>query len=285
MAGDTPIAVVKVAVVKVGGEILLEPGERSALAGNIKSLIDAGWQVVVLHGGSPQISRLQEIHGLTPNIVAGRRVTAEADLRVVKQAVAGEANVDLTAALQKAGVAAFGCHGASGRLVEAVKRPPRVMAGAGPEPIDLGEVGDITAINGELLRGLLDLGLVPVIATLGIGTGEDAGRIFNINGDTTVARIAVALEADLLLLTTWIGGVFKDLADPESRIRDITPADARALIADGTIQGGMIPKVEEAVSLLEHGVGNIAIVSGAEAGTFLAVAGGTGEFGTRIHKG
>lgn len=283
MAAENPGT--PIAVVKVGGEVLLDPPELSGLAENIKSLIDEGWQVVVLHGGSPQISRLQEMHGLTPNIVAGRRVTGEVDLQVVKQAVAGEANVDLTSALQKAGVAAFGCHGASGRLVEAVKRPPRVMAGAGPEPIDLGEVGDITGINSGLLRGLLDLGLVPVIATLGIGAGEDKGRIFNINGDTTVAQIALALQAELLLMTTKIGGVFKDLDDPGSRIGDITPEQALALIADGTIQGGMIPKVEEAVGLIEGGVGNIAIVSGASPGTFLAVANGTGEFGTRIHSG
>ncbi len=268
-----------VAVVKVGGDVLLDEAERTGLAANVKSLIDEGWRVVLLHGGGPQINRLQEKHGLVANKVGGRRITSAADLLVVKQAVAGEVNVDLTSELQRAGVAAFGCHGASGRLIQAVKRPPRIISGAGPDPINFGEVGDVTGINGGLLRGLLDLDLVPVIATLGI---DEDGRIFNINADTTVVRIARELTADLLLLTTKVGAIFKDLADPESRIKTIDRARAVALIADGTIQGGMIPKVEEALSLLDAGIGAIAIVGGANPKAFLAVARGTGEVGTRI---
>ncbi len=271
----------KVAVVKVGGDVLLDDAERTGLASNVQSLVDQGWQIVLLHGGGPQTNRLQEKHGLVPNKVAGRRITGEKDLLVVKQAIVGEVNMELTSALQKAGVSAFGCHGASGRLIEAVKRPPRVMSGAGPDPIDFGEVGDVIGINGSLLKGLLALGVTPVIATLGVGEG---GRIFNINADTTVVQIARELNADLLLLTTQVGAVFEDLDRPESRIKEITPESAQTLIDSGIIQGGMIPKVEEAVSLLDEGVGSIAIVSGRETGAFLSVASGEGRFGTLIHK-
>lgn len=268
-----------IAVIKVGGDVLLDQKEREGLAQNIKDLKDQGWQIVLLHGGGPQTNTLQEKHGLTPNKVAGRRITSEADLTVVKQAIAGEVNVNLTAELIKAGLPAFGCHGASGKLIKASKRPPTLVTGAGPEPIDFGEVGDVESINGELLQGLLDLGVIPVIATLGV---SDSGRIFNINADTTVVQIARALKADLLLLTTGVGAVFRDLKQPDSRIKQVNRQHAKDLINEGVIQGGMIPKVEEAMTLLSEGVGSIAIVSGRHLGAFQAAANGTGEYGTRI---
>ena len=121
--------------------------------------------------------------------------------------------------------------------------------------------------------------MIPVIATLGIS--EDAD-VFNINADTTVVQIAKALKAKLLLLTTQVGGVFKELKDPESRIAQVDRQQAKQLIEQEIIQGGMIPKVEEAMTLLSEGVETIAIVSGKHPGAFLAVADGTGEYGTRI---
>ncbi|MDH5433918.1 MAG: acetylglutamate kinase [Gammaproteobacteria bacterium] len=269
----------KIAVVKVGGDVLLDVNEREGLAANIKDLIDNQWQVVVLHGGGPQVNTLQEKHGLIPNKVAGRRITSKADLLVVEQAIAGEVNVNLTAELQKKGVNAFGCHGASGKLIQANKRPPVVVTGGGDEPIDFGEVGDVVAINHDLLKGLLELDVTPVIATLGI---SNKGDIYNINADTTVVQIAAALKADLLLLTTAVGAVFKDINDPDSRIKQINPAQAKELIAEGIIQGGMIPKIEEAMKLLEQGVNSIAIVSGSHTGAFISVANQQGDFGTLL---
>lgn len=268
-----------IAVIKVGGDVLLDRQEREGLAQNIADLRSEGWQVVLLHGGGPQVNELQEKHGLIPNKVAGRRITSSQDLVVVKQAIAGEVNVNLTSELIKAGLPAFGCHGASGQLISASKRPPIVVTGAGPDPIDFGEVGDVAAINGELLKGLLKLDVIPVIATLGV---SEEGRIFNINADTTVVQIARELSADLLLLTTGVGAVFRDLKQPESRIKQVDREQAKALIEEGVIQGGMIPKVEEAMKLLSEGVDSIAIVSGRHPGAFLSVATGTGEFGTRI---
>ena len=269
----------KTAVIKVGGDVLLDQQEREGLAQNIKDLRSDGWQIVLLHGGGPQVNSLQEKHGLTPNKVAGRRITSADDLVVVKQAIAGEVNVNLTSELLKAGLPAFGCHGASGHLIQATKRPPVVVTGAGPDPIDFGEVGDVSAINGDLLKGLLALDVIPVIATLGV---SDEGRIFNINADTTVVQIARSLRAGLLLLTTGVGAVFRDLSEPESRIKQVSREQAKALIDEGIIQGGMIPKVEEAMTLLSEGVDSIAIVSGRQEGAFLAVANGTGESGTKI---
>jgi len=270
-----------IAVVKVGGDVLLDKTEREGLAQNIQQMIAAGWSMVLLHGGGPQVNRLQEKLGLVPNKVGGRRITGLDDLQVVKQAIAGEVNVDLTALLISYGIPAFGCHGASGQLIQATKRPPIMVSGEGDNLIDFGEVGDVSHINSDLLKGLLALNQVPVIATLGIG---EQGRIFNINADTTVVQIAKALSADLLLLTTAVGGIFEDLAKPDSRIKQVNRKQAKALIANGVIQGGMIPKVEEAMGLLDHGVGSIAIVGGKVKGAFLSVAQGDGEVGTRIVK-
>jgi len=269
----------KIAVIKVGGDVLLDAKESNGLADNIKDLRTNGWSIILLHGGGPQVNRLQQLHGLIPNKVAGRRITSEQDLLVVKQAIVGEVNVNLVSELTKVGLPAFGCHGASAGLIQAQKRPPILVSGGGDKPIDFGEVGDVTEINSKILFGLLDLDLIPVIATLGIGK---SGRVFNINADTTVVQIAKSVKANLLLLTTQVGGVFKDLDDPQSRIKQVNREQARQLINDGIIQGGMIPKVEEAMTLLDEGVETIAIVSGKSSGAFLAVADGTGEFGTRI---
>ena len=269
----------KIAVIKVGGDVLLNEDESTGLANNIKDLREQGWSIVVLHGGGPQVNRLQEHHGLVANKVAGRRITSKQDLLVVKQAIAGEVNVNLVSELIAVGLPAFGCHGASGNLIKATRRPPVKITGGGDLPIDFGEVGDVIGINGELLKGLLDLDLIPVIATLGV---SEKGEIFNINADTTVVQIAKSLKAKLLLLTTEVGGVFKQLSDPSSRISEVNREEANMLIDSGIIQGGMIPKVEEAMTLLSEGVEIIAIVSGKHHGAFTAIADGTGKYGTRI---
>ena len=270
----------RIAVVKVGGDVLLSDVERTGLGPNIRDLRALGFSVVVLHGGGPQATRLQERLGMTAVKVAGQRVTSPDDLVVVAQAVCGEVNVALTCVLLGAGVPAFGCHGASGSLVQAVKRPARKVVGGGDLPIDYGEVGDVVAIRTELLTGLLDLDVVPVIATLGVEV--DTGRPFNINADTTATEVARALSAELLLLVTAVGGVFRDVLDETTRYTTVTTSVARALIRDGVIVGGMIPKVEEALAVIEAGVGAVAILGAGQPGAFLAAARGDGSLGTRI---
>lgn len=279
---DTPVANPRqkpIAVLKVGGDMLLKSSDREGLASNIADLHSAGWHCVVLHGGGPQVNALQKLHGLVPNKVAGRRITSQADLTVVKQALCGEVNVDLISALIAAGLPAFGCHGASGALIQAQKRPPVHVSGQGDELIDFGEVGDVSGINNELLFALLDAGQIPVVASLGI---DSSGRVFNINADTTVAAIASALQADLLILSTMVGGIYADIKDSNSRFSEVTPTLAKQLIIDGVITDGMIPKVEEALGLLNKGVASIAICNAAQKGSFLDIANGRGSVGTRL---
>ena len=266
-----------VAVIKVGGDMLLNHSDRHAFAVNVKDLVQAGWRCVVLHGGGPQLTALQALHGLVSNKVDGRRITNLADLKVVKQALCGEVNVDLVSALIRQGLSAFGCHGASGKMIQAVKRPPVDMGEHGL--VDFGEVGNVVTINKTLIETLLTADLVPVIASLGVG---DCGRIFNINADNTVSAIACALKPDLLILSTKIGGIYRDINDPESLISNITPKLTEALISDNIITDGMIPKVQESLSLLSRGVPNIVITNAAKNGAFLALANGSGEIGSRL---
>lgn len=268
-----------IAVVKVGGDILLDEAQVMGLADNVQYLLQEGWRVIILHGGGPQLSTMQARVGITPRKVAGRRVTSNDDLVLVKQVLCGQVNVDLVAALQARGVNAFGCHGASGRLIVADKRPPVAVSGDDSGPIDFGEVGDVSVVNSVLLRGLLGLSVVPVIASLGVGID---GRIFNINADTTVVEVARQLSAQLLIFVTSIGGIYKDIKDPKSRFSELTPASARYYIETGVIVDGMIPKVEEALSLLESGVQAIAISNAHDQRAFLSIAQGKNTFGTRL---
>jgi acetylglutamate kinase len=265
-----------IAVIKVGGDVLLGESERTGLAQNIRDLSNANWQIVILHGGGPQVDNLQKLHGLETKKVGGRRITSPEDLVVIKQAICGEANTNLVQLLQDFGINAFGCSGNSGKLIQATQRPPRVTSGAGSDPIHFGEVGDVTGINTQLILHLMDAGLVPVIATLGVE--KNSGRIFNINADTTVVQIAKFIKADLLLLSTSVGAIFEDLSKPETRIKRINSIIAAELIGKQIIQGGMIPKVEEALKV----PCKVAIVGPQISGAFISIADGKTDFGTTI---
>ncbi len=270
----------RLAVVKVGGDILLDDIQREGLAVNVRSLLDDNWQVIILHGGGPQVNRLQGQLGIEPNKVQGRRITSKNDLKVVKQAIAGEVNVDLVSVLTRQGVNAFGCHGASGQLIQAVKRPPMLMPEMSNEAIDFGEVGDVVGVNSALLTSLLTAGVVPVIATLGV---DVSGRIFNINADTTVVKIAENMSADMLLLVTAVGAIYRDINDPASRIPAMHSKVADDYIRQKVIQGGMVPKVEEAFRLLQEGIERVVILSASKPDAFASVAKGENRYGTILH--
>ena len=271
----------RLAVIKVGGDILLDEIQRSGLAKNIIGLLNENWRVVVLHGGGPQLSAMQSRCGIEPRKVAGRRITSQEDLVLVKQVLCGQVNVDLVSLMYAHGVNAFGCHGASGKLIQANKRPPIKVSGGGAEPIDFGEVGDVTLINTELLSSLLSADLVPVIASLGINANGD---VFNINADTTVVQIARQMSAELLVFVTGIGGIFYDIKDPASRFTELDETTARQHIDNGIIVEGMIPKVEEALSLITSGVGTVAIVDTRDPSAFASIAKGNADYGTLIRE-
>jgi acetylglutamate kinase len=246
----------KTIVVKLGGEIAGGP-ELDLVADDVRALVAGGDRVTIVHGGGPQASALQKRLGLQPTMVAGQRRTDAATLEVMKYVIAGQLNVDLCARLLARGVRAVGLHGASGHAIRATKRPPRVMAGAGPDPVDLGLVGDVEGFNLPLLATLHGAGYVPVLACLGC---DAAGQPLNINGDTVASQLAGALAADALVLVTSAPGVLRDVADPASRVPRIARADFERMVADGTVSGGMIPKLQESFDVLKGGARSVVIV-------------------------
>ena len=243
-------------VVKLGGEVVASP-ELDAIAEDLRALVQGGHRVAVVHGGGPQATALQKRLGQEPRIIAGKRYTDEATLDVMKYVVAGQLNVELCARLLAHGVMGVGFHGASGHMIQARRRPPRVMTGAGPEPVDLGLVGDVTGFNLGLLSDVQERGAVPVLACLGC---DAAGQALNINGDTVASQLAGALRADALVLVTSTPGVLRDVKDPASRIATMRKADFERGVAAGTISGGMIPKLEESFAVLEGGAKSVVIV-------------------------
>jgi acetylglutamate kinase len=246
----------KAIVIKLGGEIVQGP-ELDLVADDVRALVEAGHRVTMVHGGGPQASALQKRLGLEPRMIAGQRQTDAATLEVMKFVVAGQLNVDLCGRLLAHGVRPVGLHGASGHALRAVRRPPRVMAGAGPDPVDLGLVGDVTGFNLELLGDLHARGYVPVLACLGC---DDRGQALNINGDTVASQLAGALRADALVLVTSAPGVLGDVKDPASRIPRIARGDFERMVADGTVSGGMIPKLQESFDVLKGGARSVVII-------------------------
>jgi len=267
---------VKTVVVKIGGEVVDSP-EMDAIAADVRVLVEGGNRVTIVHGGGPQATALQRSLGIETRMVAGRRYTDEATLEVMKNVVAGRVNVDVCAHLIKNGVLGVGLHGASGLAVAARRRPPRVMAGAGPDPVDLGLVGDVVGFNLPLLGDLWARGYVPVLACLGC---DDKGQLLNINGDTVASQLAAALRADALVLVTSAPGVLRDIRDPGSRVPRIDHAAFERGVADGSIFGGMIPKLEESFAVIHEGARSVVIVGGLGPGDLARAVLEPGSVGT-----
>ena len=266
----------KTIVLKLGGEIVRSP-ELDVVAHDLRALVDGWNRVAIVHGGGPQATALQKTLGLETRMVAGRRFTDPATLEVMKYVVAGQLNVDLCGRLLANGVMGVGLHGASGHAIQARRRPPRPMQGAGPDPVDLGLVGDVVGFNLPLLGDLFERRYVPVLACLGC---DERGQALNINGDTVASQLAGALGADALVLVTSTPGVLRDVNDPATRVPRITRAEFEALVADGTISGGMIPKLEESFEVLRGGARSVVIVGRLADGDLLRAVTEPGAAGT-----
>ncbi|MFO0611767.1 MAG: acetylglutamate kinase [Polyangiaceae bacterium] len=264
-----------VIVLKFGGEVIAS-ADLPVLAADVAKIAEERG-VIIVHGGGPQATKLQEQLGQKPVKVAGRRVTDEATLDVMKMVVAGKLNVDLSAALLRAGARPIGLNGASSLAIAAEKRPARVYPGAGPDPVDLGLVGDVTGLNVPLLGLLIDHGYTPVLACLGAAAD---GTVFNINADTVANRVAVSLKAASLVLISDVPGVLRDVKDPASRIPSLTVDQGTELIASGVVKEGMIPKLEESFAAIADGVRRIHIVGRIRAGDLAREVASPGSVGT-----
>jgi acetylglutamate kinase len=265
-------------VVKIGGEVV-GSGEAAVLAADLRELVSGGARVAIVHGCGPQATELQKRLGIETKQVAGRRITDEATLDVMKMAVAGKLNVDLCAILVAAGLSPVGLHGASSLVVQAARRPPKVYPSAGPDPVDMGLVGDVTGFNMALLDTLWSAGYVPVIACLG---ADASGGVYNINADLVGNQLAAALRARRLFLVTSTPGVLRIASNPSTRIPQMTRAAAQHAIAEGSVTGGMIAKLEEAMAVVDQGVGAIHILGKLGPGDLVRAVREPGSVGTTI---
>lgn len=241
----------KVVVVKYGGNALAGATEADALALFAEDIVLmrlVGMKPVVVHGGGPQISDLMTRLGKEPEFRHGLRVTDAETVDIARMVLVGQVNPQLVAAINVHGNYAVGVSGEDAGLIKATARDP-----------ELGFVGEVARINPGILHGLLDDEFVPVVATIGT---DEHGQAYNINADTVAGAIAEALSAEKLVYLTDIEGLRRDVDDPDSLIAQTTADQLEHLMADGTIAGGMIPKVRSCVHAVRHGVRRAHILDG-----------------------
>ncbi|MFB3881324.1 MAG: acetylglutamate kinase [Armatimonadota bacterium] len=237
-------------VIKYGGAAMVDDGLRVEVLKDIVLLEHVGLHPVVVHGGGPEISEMMRRLGKQPEFVDGQRVTDAATVEIAQMVLTGKTNPDLVTAIQQQGGRAIGLSGKDGAMVLARKQ-------AGEK--DLGFVGEVAEVRAELVRGLLEDGLIPVIAP--IAAGAD-GETYNINADHFAGRIAGPLGASKLVLLTDVRGVLRDKSDPESLVSELAVGAARKMIADKQIESGMIPKVRACLEALAGGVERCHIIDG-----------------------
>jgi acetylglutamate kinase len=235
-----------VVVIKYGGSAMVDPDLQESFAADVTLLSLVGLKPVVVHGGGPQISAAMERAGIEPEWVDGLRVTDAATIDVVQEVLAGTVNPSIVKNLVGHGARAIGMTGIDGGLITAEARDPR-----------LGFVGKVSAVDTELVGGLLDQGVVPVIAP--IARGAD-GEVYNLNADTAAAAIARNLGAQKLIYLTDVEGIYADPSDAKTLLSRLTLDEARDLVP--TMAGGMLPKVESCIAALEGGVAQAHILDG-----------------------
>ena len=245
-------------VIKYGGHAMTDEGLKLAFARNISLLKLVGIHPVVVHGGGPQINQMLTKLEIKSEFRQGHRVTDKATMDVVEMVLVGSVNKSVVNLINKTGSCAVGLSGKDGMLLEARKLAMTISHGQEqpPEIIDLGNVGEVTRVNTQLLNSLIQDGFVPVIAPVGVDT---EGRTYNINADSVAGAVAGALKAKRLLMLTDVAGVL----DKEGKlIAHLSSSDIPALKADGTLSGGMIPKIDCCLDALSKGVDRVTIVDG-----------------------
>jgi acetylglutamate kinase len=267
-------------VVKYGGHAMGQDHLASEFGRDIALLKQVGINPVVVHGGGPQINAMLTRLAIKSTFIDGLRVTDAAMVEVVEMVLAGSVNKQVASIINRAGALAVGISGKDGGLIRARKLARTVQD---PDSeiervLDLGFVGEPVFIDTRVIHALTGAGLIPVIAP--VGTGED-GETYNINADTAAGAIAGALNAQRLLMLTDVPGVL----DAQMELMpDLSLAQIKALIADGTISGGMIPKVQTCMDAVTQGVKGATILDGRVPHALLLELFTEGGIGTMIHK-
>jgi acetylglutamate kinase len=247
----------KTIIVKYGGHAMTE-GVTEDFAQDIILMKQTGMDPVIVHGGGPQIGQMLDRLSIKSSFVDGLRVTDEAAISIVEMVLTGSINKQIVSGINAAGGRAVGVSGKDGnfivaRKLERMKIDPATLES---KPVDLGYVGVPEKINPDVIRRIMQSDLIPVIAPIGVGR---KGETFNINADTVAGAVAGAMQAERLVLLTDVEGV---LDQDRKLIPKLSIAEAHALIKDGTIRGGMIPKIETAIESIEAGVKAAVILNG-----------------------
>ncbi|MCF2662644.1 acetylglutamate kinase [Pseudoflavonifractor phocaeensis] len=246
----------KTIVVKYGGNAMVSEELRRAVISDIILLNLVGIHVVVVHGGGPEISEMLKKVGKESKFVDGLRYTDQETMDIVQQVLCGRVNKDLVATLNRLGGRALGLCGVDGAMLRAKKLDEKY-----------GMVGEITRVDPRPVVDALERGYIPVIST--VAQGEDADTSYNINADTAAAKLAVALKAEKLLLLTDVRGLLRDPKDESTLISELQLSYVPALVREGVISGGMIPKVDCCVEAVRSGVKSATILDGRVAHSIL----------------
>jgi acetylglutamate kinase len=245
-------------VIKYGGHAMVDDKLKRDFANDITLLKYIGINPVVVHGGGPQISKVLSAMGITSTFIRGMRYTDNATMDVVEMVLGGKVNKDIVARINQEGGRAVGLTGKDGSLILAEKMKIYVQDDQEkpPEIIDPGMVGDVVSVNPEIIHTLTAKGFIPIIAPVGVGKN---GETYNINADVVASRIAASLSAERLILLTDVDGV---LDADNALVSSINDQRIGQMIRDEQIKGGMIPKVECALSALKNGVKKTHIING-----------------------
>jgi len=245
----------KVFVIKASGGVFGDAAATRTLIEQVAILHQVGIRVVLVHGGGPQLTQVQESLGLTPRMVAGRRVTDGRSMEVTSMVLNGLINTQVLGMCREFDIAAVGVSGVDAGLVRAHKRPPVSVEG---QMVDYGFVGDIDLIDVKVLQQLLDDGLMPVVSPV---SADDKGQLLNINADTVAAGIGAGLKAEKLMLCTGAPGILESVDDPRSIVSYTDLAGLARLKAQGSLKDGMLPKAKAIEDALRGGVRRVHVTS------------------------
>lgn len=238
-------------VIKYGGSALKDETIKNSVMQDIALLKFVGIRPVIVHGGGPEINKALAQMGKKSEFINGCRVTDEETMEIVEMVLAGKLNKQIVTELNRQGIKAVGMCGKDAGTIIAQKKVT--------EGVDLGLVGEVKSVDTHLVQTLMDNDFVPVIAPIGV---DEAGNSYNINADYAAVAIAGALKATKLVFLTDVAGVLTDVNDPKSILSFVKVDKVHQLIEDGTISGGMIPKVECCIAGVEAGVEHVHIIDG-----------------------
>lgn len=253
----------KTFVIKYGGSVMENDELKKKFIEDVALLKLVGINIVIVHGGGKRINAMLDKVNLDVEFIQGQRVTDENVMDIVEMVLSGSVNKDLSACLSAHGIHAVGLSGKDSNLLKAEKK---YVAGKDGSKLDLGYVGQIKEVNKNLLHDLINAEYVPIISPVASGFN---GETFNVNADYVAGAVSGALEAEKLILLSDIKGLYKDINDEDSFISEINTDTIKEYIADGTIAGGMIPKMQCCMDAIEKGAKEVAIIDGRVAHSLL----------------